>query len=118
MDKEQFLQAVSDQKPDTEKVWNIQKIYGCTPTEEIEKLISICGESVFIGDECRLLAYSEIQNACEELHVDFVGQKLLPLFDCIDNDFIVWHFDTQNWSLYNITDQIAFNMREHLSDLL
>ena len=118
MDKEQFLQAVSVQKLDSEKVSVIQEIYGFTPTEEIKKIISICDESVFIGDECRLLAYSEIQNASEELHVDFAGQKILPLFDYFDNDFIVWHFDEQNWSMYNITDQIAFKVREHLSDLL
>ena len=118
MDKEQFLHAISNNIIDSNKVSAIQKIYGFTSTEEIEKLISICGEPIFIGNECRLLAFSEIQNASEELHVDFVRQKILPLFDCFDNDVIVWHFDEQKWSLYNITDQVSFKVKEHLSELL
>ena len=118
MDKEQFLQAVSNQRPDAKKVSIIQEIYGLTPTEEIEKLISICDRSVFIEDECRLLAFSEIQNASEELHVDFVEKKILPLFDCFNNDFIVWHTDTKKWSLYNIVEHISFTTKTELHELL
>ena len=118
MDKKQFLQAVSVQKLDLEKVSVIQGIYGFIPTEEIEKIISICEDPVFIDDKCRLLAYTEIQNAKEDLHVDFAAQKLLPLFDCFDNDFIVWHSDTQEWSLFNIIDRISFKYCSSLQELL
>ena len=118
MDKDLFLQAVSDNEVDFDKVSKIQEIYGFTLTEEIEKLVSKCGESVFISEECRLLALSEILNANEELHVNFVLQKILPLFDCFDNDFIVWHYDIQKWSLYNIIDQISFNYKTELTELL
>ena len=61
---------------------------------------------------------NEIINASEDLKVDFVTNKMIPLVDCGENDFIVYHFDTKKWSMYNIIDNCAFMERESLEGLL
>ena len=43
---------------------------------------------------------------------------MIPLIDCSDNDFIVYHFDSKTWSKFNIIDECVFKEKESLDELL
>ena len=49
---------------------------------------------------------------------DFDAKKILPLIDCGDNDFIVFHIGTNKWSRFNIVDECIFKERDSLEDVL
>ena len=66
----------------------------------------------------RILSYKEILNAEYDLHVDFKTKQMIPLADCGDNDFVVYHFDTHEWSKFNIIDEVTFKKRKTLAEVL
>lgn len=43
-------------------------------------------------DGLRVLSASEIIQAEEDLHVNFIEKQFLPVADCGDNNFVVYHF--------------------------
>ena len=80
-------------------------------------IISVCDKTLFI-DGTRLLTYNEILGAEEDLGVNFIQLHLLPLFDCGENDFIVYNISKNRWSLFNIIDECVFKETKTLEELL
>lgn len=114
-----FMEELSQQAINDEKVTLIQKVYSTHLPDEVSRLIAFTSDnSIFIADERRLLSFKEILHAADTMHVDFVRYGIIPLIDCYDNDFIVFNFKTQSWSMFNIVDQISFNDGQELKDLL
>ena len=106
MTVEEFFELVIGTEINNKKREEIEKIYETSFDEYINKIISIAEESIFIDKEKRLISYVEIKNASEEYGVDFISKQILPLFDCYDNDFIVYCYDKKIWALYNIIDDL------------
>ncbi len=117
MTKKEYMIQVEDLEINREKVAEVEKVYHTEFPLLVQAIISNMSQPLFLED-CRVLAYSEIINASEDLKVDFVTNKMIPLVDCGENDFIVYHFDTKKWSMYNIIDNCAFMERESLEGLL
>lgn len=118
MTKKDFLSEIATCNVDQERVSKIEKVYNNTLPGTVKLLISFSEESVFFDDGCRTLSFSEIVDAEKDLHVNFVKLGILPLFDCNENDFIVYHFDEKNWSKYNIVDECSFKEKDTLDELL
>lgn len=60
----------------------------------------------------RILGINEVENAEQELNVDFVSKKILPIVDCFDNDYIVFDFSSECFCMFNIVDEISFPLPE------
>ena len=65
-----------------------------------------------------MLSFDEILEAEEDLDVEFRKEKMIPLIDCMDNDFIVYKTDTRTWMIYNIEDEIDSEEADSLEELL
>lgn len=117
MKTNEYLNSINNMKIDNSKVSIIEKTYAPISSDEVKKIISNCDDTLFIND-VRLLTFAEISDAEDELEIAFAEQKILPLFDCGDNDFIVYNLNEYNWSLYNIIDNCIFKTRSSLEELL
>lgn len=117
MNKKEFIEVVKSTKINYTNLSGIEQRYGKISCATVCQLLSIQKETLFF-DEFRLLSIDEIINAPEELHVDFDAKKILPLIDCGDNDFIVFHIGTNKWSRFNIVDECIFKERDSLEDVL
>ena len=118
MTNSEFFQYLTNVPIAECKVAQVQSIYHAELPEIIQKIVSCCEEPVFLDNDIRILSLSEILNAEEELHVPFVTKKILPIADCCDNDFIVYHLSDHSWSRFNIVDETSFMNRNHLEELL
>lgn len=96
----------------------VESVYGRSLPEEIKKMVSYSEDSIFFDDDYRTLSISEIIDAETDLHIDFAKRGLIPVIDCGENDFIVFNFESESWSKFNIVDESAFKKRDSLSDLL
>lgn len=63
-----------------------------------------------MDDGVRILAFKEILNAKEELHVDFKADGIIPVADCGENDFIVYHL--KKHSGLNLTLLMRYLLRK------
>lgn len=120
MDRKDFLESLAKVVVDNELVSNIQKVYGVVFPEEVQQLVSFDRHGAFVdGDKfCRLLAFDEIVNAKEELHVDFVQHAIVPLFDIGDNNFVVFNFRKGCWNKFNIVDEIIYGEKALLIEVI
>lgn len=119
MNKNDFIQELQNQKIDDRKVKQIEDLYKCNISDEVKQIVSNCDETIFFDDDdSRVLSFDEILDAEEDLHVEFIKKKMLPLFDCLDNDFIVYKTDTHTWTRFNIVDEIDFDEADSLEELL
>jgi len=118
MVRKDFLDYISSKKVDEKLVEKINSIYGGVFPELVNMIVSNSKETLFFDDEYRVLSYDEIADAEQDLHVDFKEKKIIPLIDCGENDFIVYHFEDNIWSKFNIIDETVFKKKASLGDLL
>lgn len=115
----EYLSTINElEKIDAGMAEAIQKKYGHELPEIIKRIISFSKETVFLENDTRILSASEIIQAEEELHVKFSALQLIPLVDCGDNNFIVYHFSDGSWSKFNLNDESIFKQHKSLEELL
>lgn len=118
MTRKDYLSAVAQSEVNEASIKKIQNQYGKTFPVYVQKVISFSVDSIFFDDGYRTLSLTEIINADRDLHVDFTGRKIIPVIDCGDNDFIIYHIQTNSWSKFNIVDELSFKEKSSLSELL
>ena len=116
--KEYLAKVNGVEKIDAGMVNDIQKKYGNALPEIAKKIVSYSKETVFLENETRILSSAEIIQAEDDLHVDFPELGMLPLADCGENNFIVYHFADNSWSKFNLNDESVFKKRNALDELL
>lgn len=116
MTRYEFLTYIQTQTIETKSVNIVEKRYDATLPNFIKKIISCTSESIFFDDGWRTLSVTEIIDAPEDLHIDFITQRLLPLFDTDNNDFIVYHLMNDSWSKFNIIDECHFKNKKRLEE--
>lgn len=116
MTKQEYLQSVKECPSD--RIAKIEAMFGKIDNEVVRRAVSICDESIFLDDNSRVLTFSEIIDAGKDLQVDFVNLGLIPIIDCGDNDFIVYHVADDSWSKFNIVDKTEFRKQRTLDDVL
>jgi hypothetical protein len=118
MTKKEYLENIFNAAINDSKVDKIESVYGKNLPSLLKKIISNCEEVVFFDDNVRVLSYMEIIDAESDLHVQFSAKGLIPIVDCGENDFIVYHINDKIWSKFNIVDETVFKKKENLEDLL
>lgn len=118
MTGEEYFKQLAEKKVDNKKVEKIQTLYETVFPETVKKVISNCGKTAFLDDGYRVLSLDEIADAETELHVDFKGKGIIPFVDCGENDFIVYHFNDNIWSKFNIVDETIFKKKNTFKELL
>ncbi len=118
MNRADYIKETEEFKIDPKKVDIIEKIYQMTLPDIIKKIISNAEESIFFDDDYRILSFDEIKDAADDLHVDFKAKGIIPIADCGENDFIVFHAANNTWSMFNIIDEAIFKTRNSLKDFL
>jgi hypothetical protein len=114
------LMALGKQSVEEKTVGEIERVYGAKLDDTVKRLASISRKSVSYDDFSllRSLSLQEILDASEDMQVDFVSLRLLPLFDAGDNDYIAYDLNKKCWCMYNIADEIKFRESKNLSDYL
>lgn len=84
------------------------------------KLLSFGGIFLEVtkSTQWRFLEIDEVENASQELNVDFVGKKLLPLIDCFDNNYLVFNVEKKSFMMINIVDEVLFPISSQMDDFL
>lgn len=119
MNKKDYINSLPSQIIDEEKVKRIEELYQCHISDDVKRIVSNCDDTLFFDDDdCRVLSFEEIIDAEQDLQVDFVKNHMIPLFDCFDNDFIVYRTDSHSWTMYNIVDQIDCQDADSYEELL
>lgn len=118
MTTDEFIRYISSKNIDDDKVDQIKEVYGTDLSELVKSIISSSDENIFLDTGVRLLSYQEILSAEKELGVEFKSKGIIPLFDCNDNDFIVYHYNDDTWSKFNIVDETIFKKADNLTDLI
>lgn len=115
----EYLDKIKDLKIDEIKVNLIEKKYSDDLPKNVKRLISNCDKTIFFDsdDILRLLSFPEIMNAEKDLHVGFNSRSIIPLFDCGDNDFIVYNYKEANWAKFNIVDEVVFKTKCNLEEM-
>ena len=86
--------------------------------EVVLKIISDSNTPVFLGDDSRIMSIEEIIDAEKDLHVSFKKKAMIPIVDCGNNDFIVYHYYDHIWSMFNIVDEVIFKKKKSFEELL
>jgi bacterioferritin (cytochrome b1) len=96
----------------------IQEKYHCDLCVEAKRIVSFSPDGYFFDDEnlYRILAVDEIIKATEELHVDFIQKKLLPLIDTGENNFIAFDCEKDGWCKFNIVDEAKYHEAVSISE--
>jgi len=118
MTKDEYLREASRWKIDSELVARVEHRYSVELPELLKRIVSHSEDPVFFDDGTHILSYAEVIDAEDDLHVDFSGRKIIPVADCLDNDYIVYDYEHDVWALFNTTDEILFKERESLEELL
>lgn len=118
MTSKEYIMLLNEHKNDSITVKKIEKKYGTTLPNIIKRIISCSDETVFLDNDYRILSVNEVENAENDLHVNFKEKGIIPIVDCGDNDFIVYHFNDDFWSKFNIIDEIIFKKKESFEDML
>ena len=120
MNLKDALAKLTDTRINDAFVWQLEKMYARSLPDEIKLIVSLSEETVFYDDFplLRGLSNPEIAKASEDMHVDFIGKKLIPLFDVGDNDFIVFDLAEKVWYKFNIVDEIKFSPAGDLNEYL
>lgn len=118
MNCKEYIQSIEKSPISTLKIKSVENRYTEIKSKLVMQIVSCAEETNFFDDDIRSLSFNEIIEAENDLHVDFKSKGLLPLFDCGENDFIVYHLCDNSWSKFNITDEIIFNKRPSLMELL
>ena len=118
MTRKEYLIQLQGVTFDSKAVRQAENAYGFSLPTVVKQMLSFSKESIFFDDEWRTLSLAEVLDAQDDLHVDFKASGLLPLIDCGENDFIVYHAGDNSWSKYNIVDEVAFDRKTRFEELL
>lgn len=118
MTGKEYLNSLAGVKLDKGKTDKVASIYSDDLPEILLKIVSSAQEPIFLDDDSRVLSYDEIVDAEKDLHVSFKEKGMIPLVDCGENDFIVYHFKNRIWAKFNIIDETVFKKKNSLEELL
>ena len=118
MELREFFNRIKECDIDAIRVEQIEEIYKGALPNLAKGIVSTADESLFIENRYRVMSFKEIKYAEEEMHVTFAKERISPVVDCMDNDFIVYDISGEGWIMYNIVDQLKFGELTDLEQLM
>lgn len=112
----EFFSRINDSFLNFELIEALEKYYGLSVSEEAAAVFSAFEEGARLDVErtATVLASETVLFAEEMLSADFAEERLLPLINLGDGDFLCYVGDTMGWGCYSITDHILYNTDESL----
>ena len=113
-----FIDSLENSKCSSPNVEAIEELYNTEFPPELTSIISKMNETLFFEgvDFARLLSFQEVLDANDDLNVDFIGIKIVPLIDLGDNDYLSYDLKNKRWCKFNIVDEISFSIKDKLQD--
>jgi len=118
MNKSEYISTVENYDINHQKVEQIEAIYKTKVSGFLAKAISFADNSIFIEDEKRVLAFSEIIQLDKDYENTFTTNGLIPIIDCYDGVFIVFIVSESMWAKYSTSDMSIFKKRPIISELI
>lgn len=114
----EFINSLDERSATTQSAEKIEQVYGIKLKDDIKQVLSKKPEGIFFESEdvLRLLSCEEIVDASQDMNVDFIELKLIPIIDTGDNDYIVYDIEKSSWCKFNIVDGVKFKQREALKE--
>jgi hypothetical protein len=88
--------------------------------KEVKQIVSLSKDTVFYSDLpiLRGLSHKEIINVSDDMSVNFIEKRILPLFDIGDNDYIIYDIHEKTYYKFNITDEVKFDRSNNIYTLI
>lgn len=118
MNKVEYLEAVVACEVDSKRVDQVETLYKIKVSELLAKVISYAGQVTFFDEERRALSFEGIMYASEDIGVDFIERKMIPVIDAYDLNYIVYMAEENTWAIYNVADDDIFEEAESLENVL
>lgn len=118
MTKDEYLKNAYDCIVASERIVAIENKYDVVINDSLARVISYAGTVDFFDEERRALTYEEIIDADEKYGFEFVANKLIPVVDAYDNDYIAFSFSENKWCKVNVSDGVLFKKRDTLDEVL
>lgn len=118
MNRAEYLEAVFACDVDFKRIKQIEDVYKVEIPELLAKVISFAGQETFFAEERRALTFEGIMYACEDIGVDFISKKMIPVIDAYDLSYIVYMAEEKTWAIYNVADDDIFEEDELLENIL
>ena len=117
MNRNEYLNSINDVEINIDVKEKMEKVFGNVPEEILKILTKSPSVELFDDNESRTLALIEILNAEQDYGVPFQSNKLIPIVDKGNNDFIVYDGNTSKWAIYNIIDAVVFAQKETFEEI-
>ena len=122
MTREEYLDNSNLISFNTQKINELENLYGGKIRDlNVKKILSSAGDkSLFLDGIWRALSYNEIVNFDQYNKTNLKEKHLIPIFDILDDTFIVYNIDTGSYAKYNIIDDRLYenesNLREYIKE--
>lgn len=122
MTREEYLDNSNLISFNTQKINELENLYGGKIRDlDVKKILSSAGDkSLFLDGIWRALSYNEIVNFDQYNKTNLKEKHLIPIFDILDDTFIVYNIDTGSYAKYNIIDNRLYetesNLREYIKE--
>lgn len=98
----------------------VETIYSCKLPYIVKHILCIPDGAIDYGDRTNSmhkLPNDLVLTASEEMHSDFIGNHLLPIFDIHENDYVCYDFLKNTWCMFHTVGDYVFNGSDNLSEL-
>lgn len=114
----EYLELISNIEINNSFIKAIEKEYKCDLPIIIKQILSSAEEPIFIEFEMRIMSQYEIMYASKLMDYDFISNKLIPIIDCYDNDYVVFDYGKNEWVMFNNTDECIFKRGKKIVDVI
>ena len=113
----EFLHALPVCKTAITNQAAVEALYGTALPTELASVIACMNDTIFFEGDIflRLLSYQELLDAEPDMNTELISNKLVPIFDLGDNDYLCYDLSKNCWCKYNIVDEISFGKKDSLS---
>lgn len=118
MTSKQYVLGIISTKENKDKIEKLETLYKTSFPDVIKKIISAADEPQFFDDDSRMMSFDEMIDAENDLHIEFSKLGIFPIIDCGENDFIVYHTKSKSWSKFNINEEITYDTKNTLEELI
>lgn len=118
MDVNQYVDLIRNNNVNDKVVTKLEELYGFSLTDALKHIVSVEMDDYFISDKYRVISAKEMLSTEYFIGVDLTKLNMIPLVDCMDDDYIVFNFANQKFEMYHIYDEISFVEGSSLEEML
>lgn len=117
MTEKEFINASLNCEINSDLIKEIENYYGVKLTDDVKCYFSFIPDENYCGD-WRVLSSKEILKPEVWSLQDFASNKVIPLIDIGDMEYISYIYTENKWAIVNDGDGSVFRERNNLADYL